>query len=81
MLKAIALLISPVSCAPTSASMTDELRTYKVVVREFASHDFVAHSKQKYVRGDAHSNTVEDFYSVFKRGNLLEPRLGKLLTL
>ena len=59
----------------------DELRTCKVGIPEFASHDFVAHSKEKYARGDIHSNAVEGFYSVFKRGNLLEPRLGKLLTL
>jgi transposase-like protein len=48
--------------------MTDELRTYKVVGREFASHDWVAHSKEEYVRGDVHSNTVEGYYSIFKRG-------------
>jgi hypothetical protein len=54
--------------SPEAKLMTDELRTYKVVGREFASHDFVAHSKEEYVRGDVHSNTVKGFYSIFKRG-------------
>jgi transposase-like protein len=48
--------------------MTDELRSYKEVGREFASHESVAHSKEEYVRGDVHTNTVEGFYSIFKRG-------------
>jgi transposase-like protein len=48
--------------------MTDELQAYKVIGREFARHESVAHSKGEYVRGEAHSNTVEGFYSIFKRG-------------
>jgi len=31
-------------------------------------HEFVDHSKGEYVRGDAHTNTLEGFFSVFKRG-------------
>lgn len=33
-----------------------------------ASHETVIHSQGEYVRGDAHTNTVEGFFSVFKRG-------------
>jgi transposase-like protein len=33
-----------------------------------ASHEVVVHSKKEYVRGDVHTNTVEGFFSVFKRG-------------
>ena len=51
-----------------TAMMTDELQAYKVIGPEFASHETVAHSKKEYVRGDAHTNTVEGFYSIFKRG-------------
>jgi transposase-like protein len=55
-----------------SRFMTDEARHYKEIDREFASHDPVNHGKEEYVRYDAESvittNTVEGFYSIFKRG-------------
>jgi hypothetical protein len=35
---------------------------------EFAAHETVKHSAKEYVRGDVHTNTVEDFFSIFKRG-------------
>jgi hypothetical protein len=36
--------------------------------KHFAGHDYVTHSKGEYGRGPIHTNTVEGFYSVFKRG-------------
>jgi hypothetical protein len=51
-----------------SALMTDEANWYKAVGKEFVSHDTVNHSHDEYVRGNAHTNTVEGFYSIFKRG-------------
>lgn len=54
--------------AKESALMTDEAGMYRRVGQEFASHDFVTHSKDEYVRGNVHTNTVEGFYSIFKRG-------------
>lgn len=36
--------------------------------RSFASHETVNHSKEKYVRGDAYTNTLEGYFSIFKRG-------------
>ena len=48
--------------------MTDEARQYKPIGHEFASHESVDHKADEYVRGDVHTNTVEGFYSVFKRG-------------
>ena len=48
--------------------MTDEARHYWAVGREFADHQRVMHSVGEYVRGDAHSNTIEGFFSIFKRG-------------
>ena len=36
--------------------------------REYATHHAVNHSAKEYVRGLHHSNTVEDYYSIFKRG-------------
>jgi transposase-like protein len=35
---------------------------------EFASHESVNHGREEYVRGHVHTNTVEGFYSIFKRG-------------
>ena len=48
--------------------MTDEAGQYVALKKDFAEHDVVRHGKGEYVRGDAHTNTVEGFYSVFKRG-------------
>jgi transposase-like protein len=51
---------------------TDESRLYTETGKEFAGHRTVAHSGGEYVRwenGEAvHSNTVENVFSVFKRG-------------
>lgn len=50
--------------------MTDSSPRYNVVKRapNFAAYDQVNHSKAEYVRGKAHTNTVEGFFSVLKRG-------------
>lgn len=51
-----------------SRLMTDESRLYTEVGKEFAEHGTVRHASGEYVRGDIHSNTVENYFSVFKRG-------------
>jgi transposase-like protein len=50
--------------------MTDEANQYKAVGKEYASHGAVEHSKDEYVKDGyyIHTNTVEGFYSIFKRG-------------
>jgi transposase-like protein len=48
--------------------MTDEARVYRHLDSVFTSHESVNHGIKEYVRGDVHTNTVEGFYSVFKRG-------------
>ena len=48
--------------------MTDEAQHYKALGKEFASHGGVAHADKEYVRGGIHTNTVEGYYSIFKRG-------------
>jgi transposase-like protein len=50
--------------------MTDESVVYTSLGREFAGHTSVIHSAGEYVRkgGWAHSNTAENFFSIFKRG-------------
>jgi transposase-like protein len=51
-----------------TALMTDEASHYKEPGRDFASHDAVNHSAYEYVRGHITTNTVEGYYSIFKRG-------------
>jgi transposase-like protein len=51
-----------------SALMTDDSHFYKPVGKEFTSHESVNHSEEEYVRGLAHTNTIEGFFSIFKRG-------------
>jgi transposase-like protein len=48
--------------------MTDEHGGYETVGKEFASHQTVTHYAGEYVRGDAHTNTVEGYFSILKRG-------------
>lgn len=48
--------------------MTDESPTYKGIKGYFAGHDTVNHSAFEYSRGNAYTNTVEGFFSIFKRG-------------
>jgi transposase-like protein len=47
---------------------TDESHAYHRMRRDFASHERVNHSREEYVRGDAHTNTVEGYFSILKRG-------------
>jgi transposase-like protein len=54
--------------AKETAMMTDEGGHYFTLGDHFASHESVSHKADEYVRGDVHTNTVEGFYSVFKRG-------------
>ncbi len=65
--------------------MTDESPVYTRVGREFNGHSAVNHSASEYVTtgGFKHSNTVENFFSIFKRGvigtyhHLSEAHLGR----
>lgn len=46
--------------------VTDQAQHYKF--RGFAKHTAVDHSKFEWKRGEAHTNTLEGFFSIFKRG-------------
>jgi transposase-like protein len=48
--------------------MTDEGGATKKVGSEFSKHSYVNHGAGEYVRGDAHTNTIEGYFSIFKRG-------------
>ena len=47
---------------------TDESQLYKRVGQEFAAHETVKHGDKEYARGDVTTNTVEGYFSIFKRG-------------
>lgn len=47
---------------------TDESRLYFQVGAEFAAHETVNHSAKEYARGDVTTNSVEGYFSIFKRG-------------
>ncbi len=51
-----------------STLMTDTAGGYMGIGKEYARHEMVDHGKDEYVRGDAHSNTAEGYFSVLKRG-------------
>lgn len=48
--------------------MTDEAKMYNNLGKRFASHSRVNHSRGEYGRGEVYTNTIEGFFSVFKRG-------------
>ena len=47
---------------------TDEHRGYLPLSKLGFVHDTVKHSSNEYVRGAVHTNTIEGFWSIFKRG-------------
>jgi transposase-like protein len=48
-----------------SRLVTDGSTTYK---GQMLKHESVDHSKYEWARGDVHTNTLENFFSIFKRG-------------
>jgi transposase-like protein len=68
--------VSPKSLRPAvvgmasrkSRLMTDDAKWYTRIGEEFAGHESTQHAKGEYVRGDAHTNTVEGYFSILKRG-------------
>lgn len=47
---------------------TDESRLYTKVGTNFVAHETIVHSRGEYVRGDVTTNSVEGYFSIFKRG-------------
>lgn len=47
--------------------MTDDAGQYRHMHRDF-EHEIVNHGAEEYVRGEAHTNTVENYFSILKRG-------------
>ena len=53
--------------SPKATVFTDESAAYKSLKGEYC-HDIVQHTALEYVRGDVHTNGIESFWSLFKRG-------------
>ncbi len=51
-----------------TAVKTDDAWCYKSVYLWYPDHHSVNHSAGEYVRGPHHTNTIEGFFSIFKRG-------------
>jgi transposase-like protein len=48
--------------------MTDGGPAYRALKKHGYVHESVDHAQDEYVRGDVHTNTVEGYYSILKRG-------------
>ena len=51
-----------------STLMTDEASVYRIVGKEFADHGHTLHAGRVFAKGDTHSNSAENFFSILKRG-------------
>jgi transposase-like protein len=54
--------------ARKSRLMTDETHLYDRAGKAMAGHEKVKHTDKEYVRGQVYTNTLEGFFSIFKRG-------------
>jgi hypothetical protein len=54
--------------AKESRLHTDESKLYHRVGKEFAAHETVTHTAREYARDDVTTNSVEGYFSIFKRG-------------
>ncbi len=62
---------------PSAVMMTDELMAYRKAV-DGREHHHTSHGEREYVRRNVHSNTVEGFFSLLKRGiNGIYHHVGK----
>lgn len=52
---------------PSARIMTDAFKSYDGLAGEYAGH-FTVNHLDEYVRGEVHTNTAENFFSILKRG-------------
>ena len=53
---------------PRSVVYTDELKSYNKLKRTGYQHRRIHHAEKVYVSGDVHTNTIDGFWSLMKRG-------------
>ena len=54
--------------SPDAHLMTDQSTLYMNLGKQFASHQTVNHGINEWKRGNAYTNTIEGYFSIFKRG-------------
>lgn len=54
--------------APGGTMITDELPAYEKLAPKYGRHLTVKHGAKEYARGSVHTNTVESFFALLKRG-------------
>lgn len=59
------IMVSKVEVGATI--FTDEYRAYSTLKNNY-NHDFVRHNANEYVSGNVHTNNIENFWSLLKRG-------------
>lgn len=62
------ILTAQIRDAWKTSLMTDGEGQYRVLVDMFGKHDFVNHGVGEYVRGECHTNTIESYFALLKRG-------------
>ena len=60
------ILVAQINAASTL--MTDGAGQYRHMHKDFARHEVVNHEINEYVRGDAHTQTIESYFAILKRG-------------
>lgn len=63
--------LRPILVAQVEANtflMTDDAGQYRHMAKDFPAHQTVNHGAGEYIRGHAHTNTIEWYFSVLKRG-------------
>src|SRR5207245_8550599 len=53
---------------PASTVYTDDWKPYRSLEHVGYTHERVSHSQKVYVSGDVHTNTIEGFWSLVRRG-------------
>lgn len=67
--KEIVKSIVDVHIRPESRHYTDGAAIYENNAMKLqGGHDWVDHGRDEYVRGEVHTNTIEGYFSIFKRG-------------
>lgn len=53
---------------PSAIVITDSLNAYSGLAKTYSQHEVVNHIQDEYVRGMYHTNSIEGFFSLLKRG-------------
>jgi transposase-like protein len=53
---------------PEARLITDSFASYRGLSKEYERHEVINHADDEWVRGDVHTNTVESYFAILKRG-------------